>query len=57
MLINIKDFDVNKFNISYLTSSTKFNNILNNREFYLTLSKEEIIKITSSTNKTRNTRL
>ena len=54
MLINIKDFNVNKFNILRLTSSTKFDNILNNREFYLTLLNKEIIKITSSTNKTRD---
>ena len=57
MLINIKDFDVNKFNILRLISFTKFNNISNNREFYLTLLKKEIIEITSSTNKTRSTRL
>ena len=57
ILINIKDFDINKFNISRLTSSAKFDNISSNKEFYLTLSKEEIIKITSSANKTRDTRL
>ena len=57
MLINIKDFDVDKFNISRLTSSTLFDNISNNRRFYLISSKEEIAKITSSTNETLNIRL
>ena len=52
MLINIKDFNINKFNISYLTSSTKYDIILNNKESYLISSKEEIIKIISSTNET-----
>ena len=55
MLINIKDFDINKFNISRLTSSTLFDNISNKKRFYLISSKEEIAKITSSTNKTLNT--
>ena len=57
MLIDIKDFNVNKFNISRLTSSTLFDNISNKKRFYLISSKEEIVKITSSTNKTLNIRL
>ena len=57
MLINIKDFDVNKFNISRLTSSILFDNIFNNKRFYLISSKKEIIKITSSTNETLSVQL
>ena len=57
ILINIRDFNVSKFNIFYLTFFIKFNIILNNKAFYLISSKEEIIKITFSTNKTRDTLL
>ena len=57
MLINIKDFDINKFDISRLTFSTLFDNISNKRRFYLISSKKEIVKITFSTNKTLSVRL
>ena len=54
ILINIKDFNVNKFSISRLTFSILFDNISNKRRSYLISSKEEIIKIISSTNETLN---